>query len=319
MTIQAYGSVLAGAQELTLFHLGDLMEAHPGDALLAERLPQLIELEKRIRGQPRDGIAYYKPPGGDGDENLYLMDYLGMLGLPILPAAAYPDEAPVVFLPVQAAADPEIDGHLHRHLRRGATLVMTPAFVRRGGSATRRLAGVKAEPASEPGYATGLQMGRRTVPIPAPLELDADLRADGCQVLIAARIAGRLIPVLTSHRSGGGRVLVLNVRTFSETDFRESGEWLLAHKPLGWPQIPQIVADHVREALLDPLGIRFQASAAVSLCLFGDACCLYSFLDHPVEVRLNGERLRLASNQCLWKPLPRPSLTVNGGGRNARD
>ena len=303
---QGYGSVLAGARELTLFHLGDLMEGHPGDALLAERLPELIELEKRIRGQRRDGIAFYRPPGGDGEENLYLMDYLGMLGLPILPVAVYPEGARVVFLAVQAAADPEINGHLSRHLRRGGTVVMTPAFVRRGGLAAAGLAGVETRPVCEPGLANTLEMGRRAIPLTAPFELDAGLQANGCQVLIGARDAGRVIPVLTSHRSGGGRVLVLNVRTFSEADFRESGEWLLAPKRLGWPQIPQGVADRMREAMVDPLGVRFRAPAAVSLCLFGEGCCIYSYLDQPVEVRLNGERVRLGANQCLWRPFPRP-------------
>ena len=315
---QAYGSVLAGARELTLFHLGDLMEGHPGDALLASRLPELIDLEKRLRGQRRDGIAYYKPAGGDGDENLYLMDYLGMLGLPILPAAGYPEGARVVFLGVQAAADPEMDGHLSRHLRRGGTVVMTPAFVRRAGSAAGHWAGVKASPVSQPSYANTVEMGRRAIPLTAPLEVDSSLAADGCQVLIAARSAGGVIPVLTSHRSGGGRVLVLNVRTFSETDFRQSGEWLLAPKPLGWSQLPQSVADRVREAMLDPLGIRFQAPAAVSLCLFAEGCCLYNFLDQPVEVRLDGARLRLGANQCLWKPLARPRSMMKGGGGKGR-
>ena len=69
---------------------------------------------------------------------------------------------------------------------------------------------------------------------------------------------------------------------------------------------------------MDPLGIRFQAPAAVSLCLFGEGCCLYGYLDQPVDVRLNGERLCLGSNQCLWKPWPRPRRTVSGGARNGR-
>ena len=102
---QAWQSVLAGAQELTLFHLGDLMTPHPGDALLADRMSELHKLAARVRGKSRRGIAFYKPPGSESSENMYLADYLGMIGLPILPAAQYPMEAKVAFLPVQAAAD----------------------------------------------------------------------------------------------------------------------------------------------------------------------------------------------------------------------
>ena len=41
---QAYLSVLAGARELTLFSLNDLMTRHPGDALLAAKWPELCEI-----------------------------------------------------------------------------------------------------------------------------------------------------------------------------------------------------------------------------------------------------------------------------------
>lgn len=297
---QAYGSVLAGARELTLFHLGDLMEGNPGDALLAKRLPELITLEKRIHGQPRVGIAFYKPPGGDSDDNLYLMDYLGMIGLPILPVAQYPEGAKVAFLAVQAAADPNILDQMRLHLRNGGTLVVTPAFVRRAGPAAARLAGVETGAVGEPKSTSEMRIGSQAIPLQAPFQLDAALRAPGSRGLIEARIDEQSIPVLTSRRTGGGRVLVLNTRTFSEADFGRTGEWLLAPSQLGLPQLPQVLADHLRDTLMRPLEVRLQAPSGVSLSLFRNGSCLYNFLDQTAEIRLNGKAMRLGPNECRW-------------------
>jgi hypothetical protein len=128
---QAWQSVLAGAEELTLFHLGDLMEGHPGHAPFLEAWPEMVKLAASVQGREARGVAFYKPVGSDGDGDLYLMDYLAMLGVPVVPVSRYPAEAPAVVLGAQAAADPRLREHLQRH--RGATIVVTPALVRRLG------------------------------------------------------------------------------------------------------------------------------------------------------------------------------------------
>lgn len=283
---QAYLSVLAGARELTLFRLGDVMEGHPGDALLAERLPELRRLAARAREQPPRGIAFYKPPGSDAHDNLYLADYLGMLGLPILPVAGYPATAEVAVLPAQAAADPDILPRMKRHLRAGATLVVTPAFLRRAGAAAKELAGVDVSSSAEPGTMDRVRLSSEGLSLGVPVEVDQGMRADRCRVLIGGSAGGRPLPWLTRRRSGGGRVLVLNVRTFDERDFRETGEWLLAPKPLGVAAIPQALADALRGVLLEPLQVKLNAPAGVSLFLLGENPVLYSFFEGTVRVRL---------------------------------
>ncbi|MEI2722180.1 MAG: hypothetical protein V9H26_01165 [Verrucomicrobiota bacterium] len=155
---QAYESVLAGARELTLFHLGDLLTPHPGDKLLAERMPELQKLADRLRGKTPRGIAFYKPPGAESAENMYLADYLGMIGLPILPVAQYPKEAKVAFLPVQAAGDGQLLDQMQRHLKRGATLVVTPALLRTLGPAAAKLAGVSVGATCEPATAEAVDI-----------------------------------------------------------------------------------------------------------------------------------------------------------------
>jgi hypothetical protein len=298
---QAYLSVLAGARELTLFRLDDLMEAHPGDTLLANRWSELRELERQVRGRPRRGIAFYKPPSSDAEENAYLADYLSMIGLPILPVASYPHYAKVAMLPVQASADSDVLRRMRRHLHNRVTLVLTPDFIRRAGAAAAVMAGVRVGQVSEPAAAREALVRRVRVPLPKLLDVDAGVQAVTGRTVIEVNAGGKLAPLLTSHRWGRGRVLVLNVRTFSDSDFRDAQEWLLAPKPRGLVEIPQQLADPLRDALLEPVGVRLAAPAGVALCLFSEANCLYNFLDAPAEVCLDGERFQLEAGRPVWR------------------
>ena len=298
---QAYQSVLAGARELTLFNLGDVIEGHGGHELLVAAWPELVDLAGKVKGRSPKGIAYYKPPGSDGDENLYLMDYLGMIGLPIVPAARYPGEARVAILGVQAAGDPQLLDRVRRHVARGATLVFTPALVRRLGSGAAEMAGVGVSGEAQPGAASEVEFGGRRLTLDTPLEVDLGLTSAAAAVRVTASTSGRRVPLVTAHAQGAGRVLVWNVRTFSEQDFLEGSERLLAPKPLGLPEMPRALVDELRTALLEPLGIRLAGPTQVGFYLLGDAQCFYNFLDRPVDIALNGKRLSLGPNQLVWQ------------------
>jgi hypothetical protein len=298
---QACQSVLAGAAELTLFHLGDLVERHPGDTLLAAHLPELADLSERVRHETRNGIVFYKPSGSESSGNLYLADYLGMIGLPILPEAEYPMSAKVAILPVQAAADPGIILKMRRHLERGATLVLTPAFVRAVGEAAAKMAGVETAVASLPAATHEIAIGSRRLLLAPPVEIDAGVKAADGKVRLGATIDGRVVPWLTTKSVGRGQVLVLNVRTFSEQDFKDTGEWLLAPRALGLPEIPQELADELRSRLTKPLGLEFRAPAGVSLSLFQDAWCACNFHSEPVVIRIRGRKVELPANGWVWR------------------
>lgn len=299
---QAYQSVLAGARELTLFHLGDLMDSHPGDALLASRLPELRELAARLIGKPRRGVAFYKPPGSESDDNMYLADYLGMIGLPILPVAGYPKEAETVILPVQAAHDPALLEKMQQHLKRGGTLVVTPALLRALGPEGGQLAGASVRPEHRPVKATEIHLAGRQVGLSTPLEMDGGLSAGNCEVVQEAQVEGALVPLLTRRVVARGQLCVLNVRTFSEEDFGKNGEWLLCPRPLGLPIIPLGLANDLRRHLLAPLRAEFRAPAGVSLVLIGNRACVYSFRDDAVQVQFRGRTTELPPHRFAWLP-----------------
>lgn len=295
---QAYQSVLAGASELTLFHLGDIVEGHPGDTLLARSLPQLRALAAKLAGREPRGVAFYKPSGSDAAENMYLMDYLAMLGVPLVPAAHYPSQARVAVLAAQAAADPNLAALAHKHLAAGARLFLTPALLRRV-PALREVAGVELSANAEFGTAKEARIATQTLALTTPLELDAGLKAGKAATLISVRAEGRWIPWLTRR----GAVYVWNVRTFSEEDFREAGEWLLAPKPLGLTRMPDALLNMLRAHLLAPLDIRLEAPARVAFYDLAGLRCLYNFRDEAVRVRLNGKAVELGANR-LWSSEP---------------
>jgi hypothetical protein len=286
---QAYQSILAGARELTLFHLGDLMDGHPGDSLLREKLPELMRLASKIQGQKTEGVAYYKPPGSEADENLYLMDYLCMIGLPIVPRATYPEDARVAILGVQAAADPALINKMKRHLSAGATLILTPALLRRVGVEAMRMAGIEVSTPDEPATASEVRVGDRHLSLPVPLEYDSAVRSSGSSV----RVDTRGVPLYTFRPQNCGAVIVLNVRTFNEQDFKDTGEVLLAPKPRGLASIPETLADEIRKPILNRLGVRFKAPSGVGLYLRGKGGCAYSFLNRPAEIIRDGKRVLL--------------------------
>lgn len=299
---QAWLSVLAGAWELTLFRLGDVMEGHPGDALLAEHLPALRRLAERVRDRARRGLAYYKPPDSDPGSNLYLMDYLAMLGWPILPVATYPTDAPAVVLGAQAAADAGILARLTAGLNRGQTVIATPAFWRALGPQGWALAGVDGGTNEAVAGVSELRIGSETVGLTVPLAVEAGLRASTARVHWEAVVDGVRVPLLTSRPHALGHVLTLAVRSFSDADFRNTGEWLLAPQALGLPVLPRRAADDLRKWVLAPLNVAFDAPSGVALHLFDRAACLYHFGAEPVDVRLDGQSLRLEPHECRWLP-----------------
>ncbi|MCZ7637078.1 MAG: hypothetical protein M5U12_14195 [Verrucomicrobia bacterium] len=301
---QAYQSVLAGARDLTLFRLGDLMDGHPGDALLAARLPDLQALAARVRGQTPSGFAFYKPPGSESEENLYLADYLGMIGLPVVPVSSYPTEARAVFLGVQAAADAEALRRAQGQVQRGGAVVVTPAFVRMVGSEAAQWAGVEVGPAAQPLVAETYRFGATLGTFASPLDVDGGVRVTESRARLEVIRGGRPVPLLTERTFEAGRVWVLNVRTFSEADFRESGEWLLAPKPRGLAELPEPFANELRAALLSPLGVAWEAPAGVGLYLFGGGRCLYNFGEATARVRLDGAELELPAHQWRWVSAP---------------
>ncbi|MCC7498737.1 MAG: hypothetical protein IT160_14240 [Bryobacterales bacterium] len=289
---QAWQSVLAGADELTLFHLSDIMKGHPGHALLMRDWDALVRLHQAVAPLTPAGVPYYKPVNSDGDGNMWLMDYLAMIGIPVMPVSAYPAAAKSIILGVQASADPNLMSKIEAHLNTGATIVVTPALLRKLGSRAARLSGVALAAACMKGQAGQVN----NVELTRPLEVDLSVQAPAANVKLWATAAQKKIPYMAARRAGKGTIITWNVRTFDEADYTANNERLLAPAQLGLPVLPQPVADAIREPILTPLGLHLSAPAGVGFYLFGTRHYFYNFQDHPVTLTLNTKPVTVHSN-----------------------
>ncbi|MCC6488644.1 MAG: hypothetical protein IT364_14195 [Candidatus Hydrogenedentes bacterium] len=288
---QAYQSVLAGAPEIVLFCYAALREGHPGHPLLVDEQKHLAALAQVVRANPVWGVAAYKPVNSDAGGELFIMDTIGMLGVPLVPVSLYPSDAKVVFLPTQAAADPELPAHIEKSIAEGKTLVLTAGLLDRLGVSidTAPVAGVSLDAAMQRMKAQKVYANGQEFPLANPLDLAGGMACGEASALIEAEADGRHVPLLTRYPNGNAVVYVLNTFTFSQADYDAVGEVLLPPRLLGLLELPRSAANILRAAFSGALGIAMDGPARVTLQPLGDGSLIvqnYTIESHDVIVTL---------------------------------
>ncbi len=281
---QAYTSILAGAPELVFFNFDNVMTGHPDHEKIIAEFDMLADMAAFVRRHPVVGVPAYKPPNSDPAGDMYIMDFLGMLGIPIVPVHEFPDEAPVIFLPAQAAADPLLAEHVDKALKRGAKLIVTTNLLivsPDGGKLTRRL-GVNLQIKSNPVRAQLMQEGDKTnvtIDLESPIETKAEYGN------IVCNFEGRPLALLIVRDKQQDHVALLNTHTYSQADFDAVGEVLLCPKPLGLLEIDGPALSNLREAF----GISaFDGPSCVTYHPFdaqgGGRCVIQNFNDKTANI-----------------------------------
>ena len=285
---QAFQSVLAGAKELTIFSYGELVNGHPGHHLLRTQFDLLADLAGEIDPLISDVAYSYKPPNSDAGGDLYLMDFVGMFGVPLVPTAYWPDQAKVIFLPTQSAADPAIVPKFKSAVRKGTTLVLTSGFLAElQNSELNALAGVSGPVQRASLQADTIIIGQNAFQIDKRLDLGGAFITGRARQLITASHNGRAIPFLTQHIYKKATIYVLNCHTFSQQDFDTVGEVLLAPRPLGLLDLPLEAAGLLRQAFLDPLGMELHVPTRVAMQRVNATdWFLQNYNEQAVQVRL---------------------------------
>jgi hypothetical protein len=123
---QARQTILADAKEALLFCYGSLLrDTGPANVeKLRTEIPALFELAEVVRGKPIRGVLAPKPPNSEPHNEQYIFDFVGMLGLPLVPEAEIRD-AEAVFLSVHALKDRELVPKLERMMNSGKPLLIT--------------------------------------------------------------------------------------------------------------------------------------------------------------------------------------------------
>ena len=204
---QARQTVLADAKEMVLFCYASLLQdTGPANVeKLRQELPGLFQLAALVRGKPIRGIAAPKPSNSDAYKEQYVFDFVGMMGLPLVPTAAVNADTEAAFLSVHALKDPALPDKLRSMLAAGKPVLMTDGLA-------ERLPGV-------------------------------DLKRDNVTIL---KVSGN---------------------------------------PRGLLELTREQLKPIRDKLLAPFGMKFDAPNKVALYLIGGNCLIVeNFNDEPVDV-----------------------------------
>ena len=278
---QAVQSILAGARELIRFHYDPSLYSpeNPNTQRLLQAIPSLQKLAETLDGLSPQGIAFYKPVDTDGEDEAYLLDYLGMLGLPIVPCHTFPSDAEAICLPVQAADDPDVVGQAIDFVENGGTLLLTPGFLSKLAYDTRvlHLAGYAWPPTTAVDQWTyQFAVSRESVSAEAHIHFGAQLHPVTAETLAAAIHADGNLPVLTRLRHGQGSVLVLNAKTFR---YPEGSERVTTAEPVSLPHLPPSLVDLLRAELTTKLPFQVQVCSRVGVYWYGSVLVLTNFND----------------------------------------
>jgi hypothetical protein len=129
---QARQTVLGGARESMLFCYGSLhQDTGPRnvDALRAA-IPELFRVAQEVARRRPAGIAAYKPPGSHAGTEGRVFDFVGMLGLPLLPCHEFPTNAPAAFFSIHALKDPRFAGQLRDFIKQGRPVLLTDGLAK---------------------------------------------------------------------------------------------------------------------------------------------------------------------------------------------
>jgi hypothetical protein len=124
---QARQTVLAGARESLLFCYSGLQGTTGPRNIEALRaaIPELLEVAKEIRRREIIGLAAYKPPNSHPENEKRVFDFVGMLGLPLVPCHEFPTNAPAAFFSIHALKDDQFAPQLTDFIKAGKPVLLT--------------------------------------------------------------------------------------------------------------------------------------------------------------------------------------------------
>ncbi len=130
---QGRQTVLAGAKETVLFCYGALAGGAGAKDIEALRphIPTLLAAAREVRRRSPVGVAAYKPANSHPEQEPYVYDYIGMLGIPLVPCHEFPSAAPAAFFPIHAAMDPELPAKLSQFIAAGKPVLLTDGLAGR--------------------------------------------------------------------------------------------------------------------------------------------------------------------------------------------
>ena len=128
---QARQTILGGARESMLFCYNSLLhDTGPKNIeALRTNLTELLATARQLNHRHPLGVAAYKPPNSHPDKEAKVFDFVGMLGLPLVPGYEFPTNAPAAFLSVHALKDAQFLPKLTAFIKTGKPVLLTDGLV----------------------------------------------------------------------------------------------------------------------------------------------------------------------------------------------
>jgi hypothetical protein len=98
---------------------------------LRNHIPELLKVAAELQSRKLIGIAAYKPPNSEPGEEARVFDFVGMMGLPLLPCHEFPTAAQAAFLSIHALKDPGLVEKLSRFIQSGRPVLITDGLASR--------------------------------------------------------------------------------------------------------------------------------------------------------------------------------------------
>src|SRR5208282_484737 len=99
-------------------------------AALRANLPELLATAREVQRRQPLGIAAYKPINSGGGSEARVFDFLGMMGLPLVPCHQFPTNAPAAFFSVHTFDDPNAVAEINDYIKTGRPVLMTEILAR---------------------------------------------------------------------------------------------------------------------------------------------------------------------------------------------
>jgi len=130
---QARQTVLAGARESLLFCYGSLLkDTGPANVeALRACIPGLLQVAEEVGQRRVTGVAAYKPSNSHPEQEPRVFDFVGMMGLPLVPCHEFPDDAKAAFFSVHAVKDPKLSEKLSKLIARRVPVLVTDGLAQR--------------------------------------------------------------------------------------------------------------------------------------------------------------------------------------------
>ncbi|MBI4556363.1 MAG: hypothetical protein HY706_02155 [Candidatus Hydrogenedentes bacterium] len=271
---QGVTTALGGPEDIVLFCYDEALMDSNKMTRLSQGTPG-IERLRESAARP-EGVFVVKPPNSEGGHDLFIFDYLGMLGVPCVPVTSLAPGMRSVIVPTHGLEDPCCAELIPQILAAGGQVILTlgalvrlaayPELVASFGYRTANVARARAALRWIELQGNRYELAE-AFPVPGDLyPHDADIPVTGYFEGFGGKLGA--VPLVTvKNHPGGGRAVVWNLETFDHEDYVISEQ---LNVPVRSPlfHLPKEVIDFLRNLALAPLGFSINAPARVASFLF---------------------------------------------------